>query len=162
MPRGEAIFLTKLDLTLISSAALGVMIRYLDQRVPLSSIFTVKQQRLTMSLIELTLPTPSVSFLIPLPYPLNLSSLTPLSLSSHRSSTDSGMKEDLNLYGNELNYANAFWSAAYVIGQIPSNLILTRVNAPRYIAFIELAWTAFTFGSAGVKNTRTLYALRFL
>lgn len=72
------------------------------------------------------------------------------------------MKEDLNLYGNELNYANAFWSAAYVIGQIPSNLILTRVNAPRYIAFIELAWTAFTFGSTGVKNTRTLYALRFL
>ncbi|AFR94635.2 pantothenate transporter [Cryptococcus neoformans C23] len=113
VPRGEAIFLTKLDLTLISSAALGVMIRYLDQ-VNITNAF------------------------------------------------NSGMKEDLNLYGNELNYANAFWSAAYVIGQIPSNLILTRVNAPRYIAFIELAWTAFTFGSAGVKNTRTLYALRFL
>jgi hypothetical protein len=37
------------------------------------------------------------------------------------------MKEDLSLYGNELNYANAIWSAAYVFGQIPSNLILTRV-----------------------------------
>lgn len=115
-----------------------------------------------MSLIELTFPTPSVSTLIPFFYPLNLSSLTPFSLFLHRSSTDSGMKEDLNLYGNELNYANAFWAAAYVIGQIPSNLILTRVNAPRYIAFLELAWTAFTFGTAGVKNTRTLYALRFL
>ncbi|AAW43354.2 pantothenate transporter, putative [Cryptococcus deneoformans JEC21] len=112
VPRREAIFLTKLDLTLISSAALGVMIRYLDQ-VNISNAF------------------------------------------------NSGMKEDLNLYGNELNYANAFWAAAYVIGQIPSNLILTRVNAPRYIAFLELAWTAFTFGTAGVKNTRTLYALRF-
>lgn len=41
---------------------------------------------------------------------------------------DSGMKEDLSLYGNELNYVNAVWSAAYVIGQIPSNLILTRVS----------------------------------
>jgi ACS family pantothenate transporter-like MFS transporter len=38
------------------------------------------------------------------------------------------MKEDLSLYGNELNYANAIWSAAYVFGQIPSNLILTRVS----------------------------------
>ena len=37
------------------------------------------------------------------------------------------MKEDLRLYGNELNYANAVWSAAYVFGQVPSNLLLTRV-----------------------------------
>lgn len=42
---------------------------------------------------------------------------------------DSGMKEDLSLYGKELNYANAIWSAAYVFGQIPSNLILTRVGS---------------------------------
>jgi len=42
---------------------------------------------------------------------------------------DSGMKEDLSLYGKELNYANAIWSAAYVIGQIPSNLLLTRVSS---------------------------------
>ncbi|WVQ81059.1 hypothetical protein IAT38_003166 [Cryptococcus sp. DSM 104549] len=110
--REEAIFLTKLDITLITSAALGVMIRYLDQ-VNITNAF------------------------------------------------NSGMKEDLNLYGNELNYANAFWSAAYVFGQIPSNLLLTRVNAPRYIAFLELAWTIFTFGTSGVKNTSQLYAVRF-
>lgn len=41
---------------------------------------------------------------------------------------DSGMKEDLALYGKELNYATAIWSAAYVFGQIPSNLLLTRVG----------------------------------
>ncbi|WVQ96900.1 hypothetical protein IAU59_004008 [Kwoniella sp. CBS 9459] len=112
VPKDEARFLTKLDLTLISSAALGVMIRYLDQ-VNITNAF------------------------------------------------NSGMKEDLELYGNELNFANALWSAAYVFGQIPSNLLLTRVNAPRYIAFLEFAWTAFTFGTAGVKDTKTLYALRF-
>lgn len=44
------------------------------------------------------------------------------------SCTDSGMKEDLALYGKELNYATAIWSAAYVFGQIPSNLLLTRVS----------------------------------
>lgn len=41
------------------------------------------------------------------------------------------MKEDLALYGKELNYANAIWSAAYVFGQIPSNLLLTRVSNPQ-------------------------------
>ncbi|WVW84388.1 hypothetical protein I302_106422 [Kwoniella bestiolae CBS 10118] len=108
----EARFLTKLDVTLITSAALGVMIRYLDQ-VNITNAF------------------------------------------------NSGMKEDLELYGNELNFANALWSAAYVFGQIPSNLLLTRVNAARYIAFLEFAWTAFTFGTSAVKNTNQLYALRF-
>ncbi|WRT67554.1 uncharacterized protein IL334_004526 [Kwoniella shivajii] len=111
-PKDEARFLTKLDVTLISSAALGVMIRYLDQ-VNITNAF------------------------------------------------NSGMKEDLGLYGNELNFANALWSAAYVFGQIPSNLLLTRVNAARYIAFLEFAWTAFTFGTSAVKTTNQLYAVRF-
>lgn len=31
----------------------------------------------------------------------------------------SGMKEDLNLYGNELNYMTTVWTVGYVIGEIP-------------------------------------------
>ncbi|KAK3381877.1 major facilitator superfamily transporter [Podospora didyma] len=111
VPKDEARFLTKLDLTLISASALGVMCRY------------------------------------------------PRSSQHHQ--CIHGMKEDLSLYGNELNYANAVWSAAYVIGQIPSNLILTRVNAPLYIAFLELAWTIFTFATAAVKDVNQLYVFRF-
>lgn len=72
------------------------------------------------------------------------------------------MKEDLSMYGNELNFANALWSAAYVFGQIPSNLVLTRVNAAYYIAFLELGWTIATFCTSAVKNVHQLYALRFL
>lgn len=112
VPPAEARFLTKLDLTLISAAALGVMCRYLDQ-VNITNAF------------------------------------------------NSGMKEDLSLYGRELNYANAIWSAAYVFGQIPSNLLLTRVNVPLYIAFLELSWTVFTFAHAGVHNVTQLYVFRF-
>lgn len=40
-------------------------------------------------------------------------------------------KEDLGLYGNELNYMQACWTVGYVIGEIPSNLLLTRIR-PRY------------------------------
>ncbi|KAK1961538.1 major facilitator superfamily transporter, partial [Colletotrichum sublineola] len=112
VPRDEARFLTKLDLTLISTSALGVMCRYLDQ-VNITNAF------------------------------------------------NSGMKEDLSLYGKELNYANAIWSAAYVFGQIPSNVLLTRVHAPLYIAFLEFAWTVFTFATAAVKGVNQLYVFLF-
>jgi ACS family pantothenate transporter-like MFS transporter len=64
-------------------------------------------------------------------------------------------------YGKELNDANAIWSAAYVVGQIPSNQIFTRVNIPLYIAFMEAAWTVFTFAHVGIRNTK-LYVFRFL
>lgn len=31
----------------------------------------------------------------------------------------SGMKEDLGLFGNELNYMQACWTVGYVIGEVP-------------------------------------------
>lgn len=31
----------------------------------------------------------------------------------------SGMKEDLNMHGNELNYMQTLWTVGYVIGEIP-------------------------------------------
>lgn len=43
----------------------------------------------------------------------------------------SGMKEDLGLFGNELNYMQTCWTVGYVIGEIPSNILLTRLK-PRY------------------------------
>lgn len=40
-------------------------------------------------------------------------------------------KEDLGMYGNELNYMQACWTVGYVIGEIPSNMLLTKIR-PRY------------------------------
>jgi hypothetical protein len=40
-------------------------------------------------------------------------------------------KEDLGLYQNQLNYMQTCWTVGYVIGEIPSNIFLTRVR-PRY------------------------------
>lgn len=41
------------------------------------------------------------------------------------------MKEDLSLYGNQLNYMQTCWTVGYVIGEIPSNILLTKIR-PRY------------------------------
>ncbi|KAK7960486.1 major facilitator superfamily transporter [Apiospora saccharicola] len=49
----------------------------------------------------------------------------------------SGMKEDLQLYGNELNYMQTSWTVGYVIGELPSNLLLTRIRPRYWIPFCE-------------------------
>lgn len=40
-------------------------------------------------------------------------------------------KEDLGLYKNQLNYMHTAWAIGYMLGQLPSNIILTRTR-PRY------------------------------
>jgi hypothetical protein len=52
-------------------------------------------------------------------------------------------KEDLSLYGNELNYMQTCWTVGYVIGEIPSNLLLTRIRPRYWIPAMEVSATFF-------------------
>lgn len=74
----------------------------------------------------------------------------------------SGMEEDLSLYGNQLVTSTSIWTVGYVIGQIPSNLILTRVSPRWVIPALELGWGVATFCTSSVQSYKSLYALRFL
>ncbi|KIW12193.1 hypothetical protein PV08_09469 [Exophiala spinifera] len=74
----------------------------------------------------------------------------------------SGMKEDLNLYQNQYNYIVVSWTVGYIIGQWPSNFILTRVRAHIWIPFLEVGWTIFTFALAGAKSYSAMLGLRFV
>ncbi|OAP54784.1 hypothetical protein AYL99_11232 [Fonsecaea erecta] len=74
----------------------------------------------------------------------------------------SGMKEDLNLYQNQYNYIIVAWTVGYIIGQWPSNFVLTRVRAHIWIPFLELGWTVFTFTLAGAKSYHAMLGLRFV
>ncbi|KAJ7717984.1 major facilitator superfamily domain-containing protein [Mycena metata] len=67
-----------------------------------------------------------------------------------------------NMYGNELVHATSYWTAGYVIGQVPSNLLLTRISPQYVIPTLELAWGLATLGTYSVKSVKALYALRFL
>lgn len=73
----------------------------------------------------------------------------------------SGMQEDLHLYGEQLNYMGTAWTCGYIIGQIPSNLILTRVRPSLWIPSLELTWTILTFGIARCNTATQIYVLRF-
>ncbi|KAI9741680.1 MAG: hypothetical protein M1834_000065 [Cirrosporium novae-zelandiae] len=73
----------------------------------------------------------------------------------------SGMKEDLNMYGNQLNLIDTAWTVGYVIGQIPSQVILTRIRPSVWIPTCELIWTMLTFCLAAAKTANHVIAIRF-
>ncbi|KAL7419497.1 hypothetical protein Q5752_005408 [Cryptotrichosporon argae] len=74
----------------------------------------------------------------------------------------SGMDVDLDMLSNQLVTATSIWTVGYVIGQIPSNLLITRASPRWVIPSLELVWGIATLGSYAVKSYRSLYALRFL
>ncbi|TVY91057.1 Pantothenate transporter, partial [Lachnellula willkommii] len=74
----------------------------------------------------------------------------------------SGMEEDLSMYGNQLVTSTSVFTVGYVIGQIPSNLLLTRVSPRWVIPALEVGWGIATLCTSTVKSYKALYALRFL
>jgi ACS family pantothenate transporter-like MFS transporter len=71
------------------------------------------------------------------------------------------MKEDLGLYKNQLNYMQTCWTVGYVIGELPSNMILTRFRPSRWIPCMEMIWAVLTFCLARANSAKTIYVLRF-
>ncbi|TVY84257.1 Pantothenate transporter liz1 [Lachnellula suecica] len=74
----------------------------------------------------------------------------------------SGMEEDLGMYGNQLVTSVSIWTVGYIIGQIPCNLLLTRVSPRWVIPSLEVGWGIATICLSAVKSYKALYALRFL
>jgi MFS family permease len=54
------------------------------------------------------------------------------------------------------------WTVGYVVGQIPSNLILTRVRPSIWIPSLEVTWSVLTFCLAKCNTAEQIYAVRFL
>ncbi|KAK7216067.1 hypothetical protein V2G26_004070 [Clonostachys chloroleuca] len=75
----------------------------------------------------------------------------------------SGMKEDLNAYGNELNYYVVAYNTAYVIGQIPLMTLQTKAKiAPFLLPSLQISWAIIAFCQSQVTKNWHLYLLRAL
>jgi MFS transporter, ACS family, pantothenate transporter len=89
------------------------------------------------------------------------------------------MKEDLDFTGADYNYLSSYFIIGYCIGQIPSQMILTRgtysdisrhwikcanriyaVRPSYWLPTCELLWTIVTFCFAAVRDVRDVLALR--
>lgn len=72
----------------------------------------------------------------------------------------SGMKEDLGLYGNELNYFTTWFSVSYCIMLIPSQVIMTWVRPSWWLPGLEIGWGIITGLIALCHNANQVYVLR--
>ncbi|KAF3810806.1 putative transporter SEO1 [Colletotrichum gloeosporioides] len=73
----------------------------------------------------------------------------------------SGMREEIGMWGNELNYITATFWASYCGAMIPACYFLTKYPANLVLPSLELGWGLATLGLAFVNNVEAIYALRF-
>ncbi|WWC67194.1 uncharacterized protein I206_101101 [Kwoniella pini CBS 10737] len=75
----------------------------------------------------------------------------------------SGMKEDLNLFGNELNFFTTYFNIGYLIVIPISSYVINSVVRPSiWLPTLELVWGILTGIIAAAKNAKTVYGIRFL
>ncbi|KAH3899662.1 related to Pantothenate transporter FEN2 [Saccharomycodes ludwigii] len=73
----------------------------------------------------------------------------------------SGMKEDLQLKGNDFNIINTCFTVGYIISMIPHNLMLLKIPPRIWSSFCTLSWGLLTLGMYRVSSFRQCCAIRF-
>ncbi|KAF3808301.1 Pantothenate transporter liz1 [Colletotrichum gloeosporioides] len=73
----------------------------------------------------------------------------------------SGMREDLDFHGNQLNVINTIFYGGYVLGQIPNNLALQKLPPRLYFPACMIAWGLLTLGTGLVHHPWQIMILRF-
>ncbi|KAJ5241700.1 Pantothenate transporter liz1 [Penicillium citrinum] len=73
----------------------------------------------------------------------------------------SGMKEELDFKGNELNVINTVFTVGYIVGQLPSNLAVTYWRPHLFFPSMMVIWGALTMVTAAVHNPQGIMAIRF-
>ncbi|OLN97993.1 Pantothenate transporter FEN2 [Colletotrichum chlorophyti] len=74
----------------------------------------------------------------------------------------SGMKEDLHLYGDELNYFTTFFNIGYMIMLYPSCIVISHFGPSKWLPACELIWGILTCCLSTVTSAKQVYGLRFL
>jgi MFS family permease len=72
------------------------------------------------------------------------------------------MVRDLHLSPTVFGLGGGIFFISYFLFEVPSNLLLERVGARRWIARIMITWGAIAGGMALVVGPRSLYVMRFL
>ncbi|CAN8100334.1 unnamed protein product [Discula destructiva] len=62
---------------------------------------------------------------------------------------------------NQLNLIDIAWTSGYVVGQLPSQFILTKVRPSIWIPSCELVWTVLTFTLAAATSSNQVICIRF-
>ena len=72
------------------------------------------------------------------------------------------MNEDLGFSPTVYGFAAGIFFVGYCLFEVPSNLVLMRVGARRWLARIMLTWGLVVVATAWVSGLKSLYMMRFL
>lgn len=72
------------------------------------------------------------------------------------------MNADLGLTAKMYGYGAGLFFVTYILFEVPSNVILARVGARRWIARIMVSWGLVACGMAFIQSAGQLYAMRLL
>ncbi|KAI1860373.1 uncharacterized protein JN550_011525 [Neoarthrinium moseri] len=72
------------------------------------------------------------------------------------------LERDLGMSGENFNTAVSILTIGYVLMQIPSNMLLTRVRPGFYLASCALVWSLISACTGFVRSYQSLLACRFL
>ena len=77
----------------------------------------------------------------------------------------SGMKEDLNMTGDDFNVINTVFYVGYIVSMVPNNIMLLKVPPRYWLSFCCFAWAMLTLGFYKVtsyKQMRSTQGVRHL
>lgn len=74
----------------------------------------------------------------------------------------SGMKEDLNIQGNEYNYFTTMFNVGYLVMLYPSTIIVSYVGPAHWLPTCEVLWGIATCCLSQAKDYQAVYGLRAL
>ncbi|KAH8113343.1 MFS general substrate transporter [Phellopilus nigrolimitatus] len=74
----------------------------------------------------------------------------------------SGMKEELNMQGNDFNKINTLFTCGYIVGMIPNNLMLQVVPPRIWFPLMQIIWGVLTFSTSAARTIQQVWAIRFL
>ncbi|MGH3380855.1 MAG: MFS transporter [Actinoallomurus sp.] len=72
------------------------------------------------------------------------------------------LSKDLDISSTQMGLASGLFFIGYVLVEVPSNMMLRRFGARRWITRILLTWGVTTMATAAVQNAGELYAMRIL
>ncbi|KFA72778.1 hypothetical protein S40288_06385 [Stachybotrys chartarum IBT 40288] len=76
---------------------------------------------------------------------------------------NSGMREELGLFGNQYSLFGTFYNIGYMLFKIPSMMIFSRPKLARwFLPVMEILWSILTFVQCRIRNEHDIYGLRFL
>lgn len=73
----------------------------------------------------------------------------------------SGMKEDLNMTGDDFNVINTVFYVGYIVSMVPNNIMLLKVPPRYWLSFCCFAWAMLTLGFYKVTSYKQMCVIRF-